>query len=473
MEMKKNILFLAACALALFSCSKIQPEVQVEENSTEPEYITIRLVNEVQDATKAYYLEESDYWTYSWEDQDDFNYFYYSRANLLGNSTAPVLKSPEATFLSYKASDLAVGNTIYSYFAQKDVSGKAIVNNDPSKVKMIIPGTQVSTLEPETFRTEIDCAIVLSELGVETDHAEGDAGFLNLGNVSIPDNTLVFKIDNYNPAYTYTCTKTGSNGDVKSFSVDANGLASAVLSFADYDTGVSTQSTSVKVSTTNYADNYATITVTATRKGTKGTAPEGRISYYAAEETGNVAVAHYNTSKGAEMPYPVRNAMPCASKGKVVTSTLLEYPEDIANSMTMYLLGSVAEFRIYSSTGEHAGEQIQKCVLTADKPCAGNCSYDIASESLELSGFDQNSITSNVAACGHSVPAVKGNEESIYMVIAPGTYDFEFKVVTKDGQGKLWQYCYSLTEKTFTRAMRKPFSVNLESGSATRAAYTE
>lgn len=468
--MTNRIIITAIAALCIMSCAKVSTEGIVEEPANQAEYISLRIMNEGQQMTKSYYYEDQSYWTYAWEDKDEFNYFTYSRTDLLGSGNAKITKGKMDTFVNILASDLEVGNTIYSYLKQQNVFTEAVENNDPENIKMVIPVNQITTLNPEQFRDLIDNRIECKSASVNPESAEGDAGTLNLGNVSIPDVTLSFSIGCFKSALNYKAELIGNKGKVSGFEVDKDGNATVKVSFEKYETSAYTQVTSFKVFAEEYPESYALFTVTATRKDNKGTNKSGRVSYYSATVECTNAVS-YDETQGETKPYPVRDAMPCVSKGKFITTGLREHPEDIANAMTMYMLGSAAEFKIYSSTGKYQGETIEKVILTTtNEPCAGYCYYNITSENLEITGCDQNTITSDVSACNYHVPVEKGSEESIYLVIAPGTYDMSLDVITKSSDGKKWNYHFTTTDKTFVRANRKPFAVNLESAAASRSA---
>lgn len=462
--------------LVAFACTKVETEYpSVIEETDVTEYISIPLADETPD-TKAYYYEDSSYWTYLWEDDDTFNYFYYSRGDYQGIGTANVTKSPTYTVVNYAASDLEVGNTIYSYFLQKDLWQNEIENDDPSNVKLIIPTNQVTTLEPETFKELVECSFSLTGISLENQTATGTMS--SDLHATIPDNTLRFRIVGFKPELKsyYKCkcdNDDADNAGVSNFTLNDNGEGSVTVSFDVYPDYTQDQATFVKIYLSgNYAGNSVTVKVKAHRDGTSAIQTKGRTSKYSTDITGSSQSACYDYSYGPDAPYPIRDAMPCASKGKLITSNLLKYPEDIANSMTMYMLGSAAEFRIYSATGKYEGEQIIKTVFTkTDGNCAGYCYYDIESESLRLTGFESNVITSDVSECEYYVPTTKGAENSVYMVIAPGLHNGTLDVVTMAEDGTMWNYRFILTDKSFTRANRKPFAVNLESTSATRTPY--
>ena len=467
--MSNKTFYLGAIALAVLSCSKIESEPQVTPVSNTDEYISIRVINEGEDATKAYYYEETDYWTYVWEHNDYFRYFYYNGDTQLGTRLTSAVKTEDATSLLYNASDLQLGNKIYSFYLQKDMFGQAMTNTNPDALNMVIPTTQVTTKNPEKYLKQLEAGFSIKDINLDNISGTGTIKDLQM---TIPSRTVSFKIDGYSSDFQYLCVlATGSNGSCSNFTCDAQGNASVTVSFKNFALGDTQAKTTVTVYNT-YDDeatgNSVNIIVNANRNiGIF----DGDITYTTA--LGTIATSDFTTNvNGAIKPYPLRDAMPCASKGKLVTSNLLKYPEDIANSMTIYMLGSAAEFRIYSGTGLYAGEDLVKCILTSTNAnCAGNCNYDIKGESLLLTGFDADTIVSDVSTCGYKVPTVKGGEESVYMVLAPGTYNLEFSVITKDSEDQMWEYKYSLTNKEFTRANRKPFGVNLEASSATRLPY--
>ena len=468
----KRFFYLTACMLAAFSCAKVETELDPVTEPDVVEYISIPITSEEPD-TKAYYYEDSSYWTYLWEDDDTFNYFYYSRGDFQGIRTANVTKSTSSTLVNYAASDLEVGNTIYSYFLQKDLWQNEIENDDPTHVKLIIPTKQVTTLEPEAFRNEIKCSFSLTALSLDNQSATGAKN--GSYSATIPDNTLRFRIDGFRPDLKsfYKCKCDNDDADiagVSNFTIDDNGEGSVTVSFDNYPNNGLDQTTRVKVYLSgDYTGNSVTVKVMAHRTDKASKNENGRKSKYTTAIEGSSNSVCYETSYGPDAPYPIRDAMPCASKGKLITSNLLKYPEDIANSMTMYMLGSAAEFRIYSSTGLYTGETIKKVVFTkTNGNCAGYCYCNLESENLELTGFESNVITSDVSACNYVVPTTKGDEESVYMVLAAGLHEGTMDVVTEDPDGQWWNYRYQMSGKTFTRANRKPFAVNLESTAAVR-----
>ena len=463
--MSTKLFILAAGALAVLSCAKVEtfsPGI-TEEQTINAETINIRIVNEGDDATKAYYTETSSYWTYLWEDGDFFHYFYYSRAQLLGDRFTQVAKSPESTYLAYEASDLEIGNSIYSYYVQKDMLETADTNNDPNNIQMVIPTYQVTTLEPEAFTTSVDPSFDLSDFQLDKISESG-----NYGGFNVPSRVLSFKIDNFNPLFTYLCKLEEEEGEFSDFTYDENGNASVTIGFDDVALFNYDSTTEIRIYNKDYSKNYVTVAVTGTR-----TAASAKFTY-SVEKGARSTKPGTITTYGDTKPYPIREAMPCASMAKLVTSNLLRYPEDIANSMTMYMLGSAAEFRIYAKNGIHVGEKIEKVIMTTlNGPCAGYCYYDLVGQSLELTGYDQDTITSDVSLCNYHVPATKGGEESVYMVLAPGSYELQINIVTTDSDGETWSNIFTVDTQTFTRANRKPFAVNIDSASAQRIPYVE
>ena len=466
--MSTKFFFFAIGALAVFSCAKVEPSTPAvaEAQTINSDVISIRIVNEGDDATKSYYTENPSYWTYNWEHNDYFRYFYYSGDNQLGTRLTSAVKTEEATRLLYNASDLQIGNTLYSFYIQKDMFGQAMTNTNPNALNMVIPTAQVTTMNPEKYLKQLDASFTLKDITL--DNISG-TGTIQDWQMTIPSRTVTFKIDGYNADFQYLCAlATGSNGGVSNFSCDAQGNASVTVSFKNYAWGDTQAKTTFTVYNTydeEATGNSVNVIVYADRANGL---LDDQITYTTA--LGTIATADFTTNVNGEVkPYPIRDAMPCASQSKLVTSSLLRFPEDIANSMTMYMLGSAAEFRVYSKTGRFTGEKIEKVIVTSlNGPCGGYCNYDILSQSLEITGYNEDTITSDVSTCDYHVPTVKGDEESVYMVLAPGTYDLQINVITTDGAGVSYNNVFTTTGQTFTRANRKPFAVNLESANADR-----
>ena len=464
MNYKHLIIATGLLAMAV-SCAKIETEPAGLVPAIGSETISIPVVCEDDSAdTKAYMYNnvEGSYWTYIWEHGDYFHYFYYSRAQMLGHRFAAVSKTPYATMIDYTASDLELGNDLYSYFIQKDMLGEAPTNNDPSAIKMIIPSLQVSDRDAETFHEVID-----PSFGLDVNITTLNAGLIGdfLETKTVPDLEVFFTILDFNPEYTYSCSLI-SGKSVYDFSYDENGHGSVKVSFEGFEWGKGTEvKTKFKVVNDNYSENSVNVEAKATRSSVL--ADE---CTYAVSVTGSASDMADKTSYGEAKPYHIREAMPCASRVKTVTTSLLRYPSDIANSMTMYMLGSAIEFRVYSGTTHaHVGEDIIMAnVSTIDHPCAGECYYNLLAEDLTLTGFDENneanySITSNVEALGYKVPAAKDLNQSFFMVIAPGTYTGgKMTIVTKDANGNMLEYRFNLSSNPFTRATKKPLAINLD-----------
>lgn len=469
----KHIFFAAGLLMLAAACAKVETE-PAHVPATGPETISIPIVCEEEPAdTKAYLHNDqaAGYWTYVWEYGDYFHYF-YSNGSGYADRFAPVTKTPNATLVDYAASDLQIGKSLYSFYIQKDLLGIAETNNDPSAIKMIIPTYQVSNKNPEYFYEQIDATFDIVDLALDKLQDTGSESTLE--EKKVPSRTVSFKIQGYNPEFEYSCELV-SGKSISNFTYDENGNASVLVNFNNYTYLVGTTSkTKFKVVNATYPENSVTIEVTATRNGLASDS-----SNYTVQKTGSSEGLAERIITGEVKAYNIREAMPCASRSKVVTSSLLRYPTDIANSMTIYMLGSAAEFRVYSgTTGAHVGEDILMAyVTTYDKPCAGECYYDMISENLTLFGFDDTqesnyTIYSDVSALGYKVPAAKNLNESFFMVIAPGTYSGgRMAIVTKDADGNKWEYRFKLSSNPFTRATKKPLSINLDNG--TRVPYVD
>ena len=91
--MKKFFTF-TACLLAAFACAKVETElVSVTAEPGIVEYVSIPITSEEPD-TKAYYYEDSSFWTYLWEDEDTFNYFYYTGGHYQSRAVRQIPRGP-------------------------------------------------------------------------------------------------------------------------------------------------------------------------------------------------------------------------------------------------------------------------------------------------------------------------------------------------------------------------------------------
>ncbi len=130
----------------------------------------------------------------------------------------------------------------------------------------------------------------------------------------------------------------------------------------------------------------------------------------------------------------------------------------------LYNLAAVAEFRVYSSNPSFRSETIQSVRFQATAPVAGPFTKDITTiipddeESLAISGYSATIIETAVA----SAPAIAASGDvaaSVFMVLAPGSYDGTVTVVTD-----MARYSFPLkSSQTFRRSVVRGFDVDLGS----------
>ena len=473
--MKKYLFFIAAGVLGLYSCSELEPEkIDAPLSSSSTLSIPITSENVISEPlTKSYLDDQEDGWSFLWEDGDHLGYFQYRVGLLQNQSLAEVDKSPSYTNVNYPAGDFKTGDMIYSYFYQTDAEGElasnGISNTDPNNLYLQIPTVQITTSEPETYEYELDYSFTLTNVSakVGVSNSYDLVGTDDPVGTVPPSATLSFKMIGFKPDLTYRVSDNASN-----LSIDAYGNATATVSF---DPVVSnnnryTSTSNVSIYIDGYEDFCTTIPVTSTVSVTKGqTIPvlnivlrQPKLTYtYTCGTASGSMVPITLTDIGDAKPYPVRNCMPIVSKHHTITSTEVRYPEDIQQSMTMYMLGSAVEFRCYSLSNSVAvGETLMGVMFSSTgEPCAGMCTYDLIGESLQLENMSSYDISA-FDLDGKTLCYGKENYVSLYMILAPGSYPATVTFITDRNA-----YIFDMAEKTFSRAVMKSINCNFASSS--------
>lgn len=486
-------------AAALFaSCT--MTEVGFEDDGLEEVNISETLISiplksefDVQDENTKAYLNSIDAnsWNYVWEDGDQMAYFRYRKGDFIWG-TADVDKNEDGTKVLYH--DLKNGDILYTYLFQPEANAAienqiGALNQNASNLYLSIPTEQASTFESEKFYSEQDLSFSVNNerLSKVSEQLSGNSvpSYENLGSYAAPKNTLLFKISGYHRDVKYASTGTSS------FSIDYYGNATAEFQPLPINEMTKTQSTGdfwtfignvltgslfketysaeypieVKV---EGEDDYTKIVVTQTTIFTASYKKlklerELNTTYTKKIVKGDAIVKITGRKEGAKKAIPVRNCMPCVSKKYTVKQADVKNPEEIQSYMTMYMLGSVIEFRVYSDNNEIGkDETISMAIFEADKPCAGVGIYNILNDDLEVSEMTENVIES-YDYCGQTVGTNKTDDyASIYLVLAPGTYTSDFHIVTNKNV-----YSFHAADKTYERAVRKAFNINLNSKSCT------
>lgn len=132
-------------------------------------------------------------------------------------------------------------------------------------------------------------------------------------------------------------------------------------------------------------------------------------------------------------------------------------------------IGSVAQFYVYSSTGEYSGETVESITFTANTALAGSVTFDLTAVDYD----DQSTLAttgySSLSAKVNASPAIGSSTDDAgvaNLVIAPGTYYGTIQVKTDKAR-----YTYTITEPnkiTFNRSKIKKLALDLESANCSR-----
>ena len=465
--MKRYFIFIAAGALALYSCTALEPE-KFDSQSNTRATVSIPITSEEvspEPATKAYLDDTGSGWSYVWEDGDHLGFFQYRIGQLRNQSFAEVEKTPSSTVVNYPASDFNAGDIIYSYLhqpsAEAELAGYGISNDDPTNLYMQIPTIQTTSLEREKYNYNIDYSFRVTNAKVKVN---GNTSYEINGSNPVgttPDPAkLSFKVIGFKSDLTYL---TSSNA--RNFKADAYGNASANVSFGPVSlvNGEYISVANVKVYVDGYENKAANIDVACTVDIKPGLTIAGftiipsKLSYnYSVAETSDALVSMSVFEQSDIKSIPVRDCMPVVSKHASISSSHILYPEDIQSSMTMYMLGSVAEFRCYSlDQNIGVGENLMGVIFTTTTPCAGMGTYDLTSEDLNLENMSSNSIQA-YDLDGLPIKYGKNNYASLYMVIAPGSYVATVTFITDQNA-----YIFPASSKVFSRAVMKSLNCDL------------
>lgn len=160
------------------------------------------------------------------------------------------------------------------------------------------------------------------------------------------------------------------------------------------------------------------------------------------------------------------DAMPMVSAPYTVPtsggSALGNNKYNVTGELIMANLASVAEFRIFSSNSNYAGETVTKVTFNANSSIGGSFTKDITAtdpydpSTLAISGYSETSVSTYVARAP-SLKSSLDNSYSVYMVVAPGTYGGSIKVTTDKAE-----YCFPLkSDQTFSRSVIRSFGIDL------------
>ena len=168
------------------------------------------------------------------------------------------------------------------------------------------------------------------------------------------------------------------------------------------------------------------------------------------------------------------DAMPMVAKQITVTSAMVSSINQTPLS-TIYFanLGSVLNFRVFSTKEEYASEKVKTITFNANSNIGGTFTKNLATinpdeetpETMTIDSFSDgvNSIVTSPYADA-SIGTSKANALYLYMVVAPGTYTGSIVVNTDKAE-----YTYELSSsKTFVRSGIKAFGLDLNSENVSR-----
>lgn len=463
--MKKSLIF-AIALVAAVACTKTEADFTLMPETANTT-LAIPLLEEsgLMDGDTKAYLEQGDgSWKYVWEANDKLQFFQYRRGVYYSTGQADIQKTPDFIHAIYPAEGFKAGDALFSWLYQEDcdmeLSNLGIEsNNDPSNFYFCIPTLQQTSCEPEEYYATENLTFSITNIntsGLSTYSISGDA----IEGVVPAVKQLKFKIKGYNTEVEYLCS-----GDAANFSIDAYGNASVNVVFPAFTSSRKSGSNyistaAITVFADGFEDSGITFNFTATAK--PQTFLLWTTGYKVTYTCTNPSVLTSEIIKtiggfGEVKPYPVRNCMPCVTQQLNITSALLKYPEDIQSATTMYMLGSAAEFRLFSSDNNIAvGETLLGVMFNASAPCAGVGTYDMFSGDLTLRNMTSNLIMSNDVE-GKEIMYGSDSYVPLYMVLAPGTYTATVSFFTDQNV-----YTFNMTSKTFARAVKKAINCDLK-----------
>ena len=171
------------------------------------------------------------------------------------------------------------------------------------------------------------------------------------------------------------------------------------------------------------------------------------------------------------------DAMPMVTKEIVVDQNMVS--GDLKTPVTtinMANMGSLLDFKVFSTNASYASEKVESVTFTADKAIAGVFEMDLTSvdpaveSTMEISSFLAEDTDSGVNAPSFSIKTDMGgataigtskdNALDVYMVVAPGEYTGSVVVKTD-----VASYTFTISSaKTFVRSGLKAFGLDLNKG---------
>ena len=170
------------------------------------------------------------------------------------------------------------------------------------------------------------------------------------------------------------------------------------------------------------------------------------------------------------------DAMPMVAKTITVTAGMASVTDETpVASVNFGNLGSLINFKVYSSNATYRTEKVKSITFNANKAAAGTFSIDLTAinpsdeSTLAISGYSATSVTTTVANAG-ALGADKEHAYDVYMVVAPDSYTGDVVVTTN-----VATYTYPISSAiTIARSGLKSLGLNLGGANAVRksSSYT-
>lgn len=178
-------------------------------------------------------------------------------------------------------------------------------------------------------------------------------------------------------------------------------------------------------------------------------------------------------SQGSKFDY---DAMPMVAKEITVTAGMASVTDETAIGTVQFVnLGSLVNFKVYSSNATYATEKVKSVTFNANKALAGTFSVDLTSvdpadpSTLEIDGYAETSVTTSLATAS-AIGADKEHALDVYMVVAPDSYTGSIMVTTD-----MATYTFPISSSiTIARSGLKGLGLNLGGANAVRksSSYT-
>ena len=161
------------------------------------------------------------------------------------------------------------------------------------------------------------------------------------------------------------------------------------------------------------------------------------------------------------------DAMPMAGAPVTVDLSVVANTDTPCGTINFSNLGSIINFKIYSSTS--TDETLTSVKYVTSGNVAGAFSIDLtgidasSESSLALTASDPVAEVTTTYTTHPTIPQGKANALDVYMVVAPGTYANTQVVVTTSAR------TYTLTassEKSYARSHVKPMNVDIQNGTS-------